>query len=624
MKGEDMVRKLSHVSCLLSLVLAVPAMGGDRVTLPGQGEVKLSVENPRDWQYAIERADKGETPGVFLVRFTAKGQKEETPPAARVEIVTEQLDVQYRWTPNNATVPIPWQETMGDLMSKSTMLAPVYAWMSQTDANRLTFAVSDAVYPTLFSGYERDRSGSKLHNAVTFFKRGGKLLKEYSALIRYDFRDRPYYETVSEACDWIASFPGQEGRRVPDAAYEPLWNSWYGYHIGFTAKDIEREAAIAKDLGIRTIMYDMGWDRQGTTNSASFAACGDWMPDPVDFPDMKGSVDKLHKMGLKAILWLGPSLMGKDAKALARFKDKCTTTGPWVCGSCYALDPRFPEVREYLTEAFVRGVRDWGIDGWKVDFIQEFHDHGADRVAKEGLNGRDYRSIADAALALQEAVAEKTRAINPDVMFEYMMCYAGPISQREATQIRAGDCPADSVWNRNQVTRLRLLCGNRTSVCADMFTWSRDESPEACALQIISTLHGVPIYGMRLTELTPDQMRVSRHWIAFAKAHAETLYRGAFRPHGPAANYPLIEMESSAERIVTVHQPGMAVTVDPRKPTYVVNGTNAAGVFAELDGPCTVEYFDVYGQASGTAAFKAATCARLAIPRSGYAKILAK
>ena len=224
---------------LVSAAFAAEAESGNdgvlAVTLPGHGEVVLTMENPKDWRYAIERADKGETPGVFLVKFTAKGQKEETPPPARVEIVTEQKDVQYRWTPNNATVPIPWQETMGDLMSKSTMLSPVYAWLSQTDANRLTFAVSDAIYPTLFSGYERDRSGSKLHNAVTFFARGGKLLKEYSAVIRYDFRDRPYYETVSEACDWIASFPGQEGRRVPDAAYEPLWNSWYGYHIGFTA-----------------------------------------------------------------------------------------------------------------------------------------------------------------------------------------------------------------------------------------------------------------------------------------------------------------------------------------------------------------------------------------------------
>ena len=241
------------VSCLLSLVLAVPAMGGDRVTLPGQGEVVLSETVKGGWTYGIERADDGKTPGVFLVKFFAKGQKEEMPPQARVELVIEQRDVQFRWTPNNATVPIPWQEAMGDLMSKSTMLAPVYAWLSQTDANRLTFAVSDAIYPTLFSGYERDRSGSKLHNAVTFFKRGGKLLKEYSALIRYDFRDRPYYETVSEACDWIASFPGQEGRRVPAAAYEPLWNSWYGYHIGFNTADIAREAAIAKDLGVTLI-----------------------------------------------------------------------------------------------------------------------------------------------------------------------------------------------------------------------------------------------------------------------------------------------------------------------------------------------------------------------------------
>ena len=31
----------------------------------------------------------------------------------------------------------------------------------------------------------------------------------------------------------------------------------------------------------------------------------------------------------------------------------------------------------------------------------------------------------------------------------------------------------------------------------------------------------------RLTELTPDQKRVVRHWLAFAKAHSKTLYTGA-------------------------------------------------------------------------------------------------
>ncbi len=66
---------------------------------------------------------------------------------------------------------------------------------------------------------------------------------------------------------------------VPEVAYEPLWNSWYGYHTGYSAEDMEREGRIAAELGIGTMMYDMGWDREGATNTKDFAQCGDWISD---------------------------------------------------------------------------------------------------------------------------------------------------------------------------------------------------------------------------------------------------------------------------------------------------------------------------------------------------------
>jgi len=612
---------MKTILAISALLLSATSFADARVALPGHGEVTLSETAKGGWTYGISRVDKGEMPDVFLVKFVADGKKEELPPAVRVEHVMEQLDVQYRWNPGAHGVPIPWSEPAGDMLSQATMLSPVFAWISQTDANRLTFSFADASRPTLFTGYERDRSGSKLHTAVTFFSRGGTPVKgHYETVIRYDFRNLPYYETVADACTWIATFPGQEPRRVPDVAYEPLWNSWYGYHIGYNDKDIEREAVIAKDLGITTIMYDMGWDRQGSTNSSSFAACGDWRPDPTDFPDLKGNIAKLHAMGLKTILWCGIPLMGKDAKNVPRFQGKYTTSKPWVAGNCYALDPRYPEVRRFIVDTLVEGLKEFDNDGWKIDFIQEFGEHGEDRVPKEGMNGRDFRWCSDAAAVLQEEFATKTREVKPDVMFEYMMLYAGAMNQRAATQVRAGDCPADAVWNRNQSVRLRLLCGNRCAVHSDMLTWSQQETPEACALQIISVLHSVIQYGMRLTELTEPQKQVVRHWIKFCRAHRETLYKGAFRPHGPGANYPLIEMESPAERIVTVHQPGMAVTAKLDKPVYIVNGASAEGILVDCDRPAKVRLVDACGITR--AELKVSTgIHRLAIPLGGYAVI---
>lgn len=592
-----------------------------KVVLDDYGEVKMTCSGINGWKFSIERKMSATNePGVFEVKFSAHGMKEELPPAVRVELVTEQKDVQFRWTPGNWSLPIPWLEYLGDMLARSISLAPVYAWISQTDRNRLAVSLSEAIRPTLYTGYECDMFGSKLHNAVTFFSRGGTSLRDYEAVIRYDFRDIPYWQAVSDGANWISTFPGQNGRDVPAVSYEPLWNSWYGYHIGYTSADILAEAKLAKELGIKTIMYDMGWDRHGSTDSSSFAECGDWRPDPRDFPDMKAHIAEIHSMGLKAMLWCGPSLMGKAAKNAERFKDKFTTETPSICGSCHALDPRFPDVRKFLTDTLVGGFSEWNIDGWKIDFIQEFHEHGNDRVPREGMNGRDFRYTGDATRVWLEEVVEKSRKIKPDAMFEYMMAYAGPVCQRAATQIRAGDCPADAQYNRNQTVRLRLLCGNRCSVLADMFTWSREEAPEDCALQIISTLHAVPIYGMRLTDLTEGQMNAVKHWVCFARTHAETLYHGTFRPHGPASNYPLIEMSSDTETVVTVHQTGMCAAADPLKPTYIVNGTGQTGLIIITKTDSCAEIYDTFGKIVETGSLHAG-CHELNIPKGGYVRI---
>ena len=613
-ESEETMKKLMKLMTAVAVAIAaegaMAATALDReVRLGGYGVVKMTCADTKGWTFDLRCSTSDLQPPtseILELRFTAKGAKAELPPAVRLEHVMEQRDVQFRWDSYRHSVPIPWLEPYGDLLASTISLTPVYAWISQTDRNRLTVSLSEAIRPTLYSAYETDKPGSQLHNVVTFFSRGGEPLADYEAVIRFDFRDLPFWRTVAEGADWVASFPGQQGRTPPREAYEPYWNSWYGYHIGYTADDILAEAKIAKELGVKTIMYDMGWDRHGSTNSSSFAACGDWRPDPQDFPDLKANVAAVHALGLKAMLWLGPALMGKDAKNVSRFKEMLLNKSPTICGTCYSLDPAFPEVREFLTRTIVDGFKDWDIDGWKIDFIQDFR--GRDGAVRGWL----------------EDVHDRVAAVKPNAMFEYMMAYAGLMCQRAATQIRAGDCPCDAVCNREQTVRLRLLCGGRCAVLADMFTWSVEEAPEACALQMIATLHAVPMLGMRLTELTEGQKRMVRHYLDFARAHADTLYRGEFRPHGAAAGYPLIEMESAKERIVTVHQAGMAAAARLDKSVYVFNGTGADGLLVECNRAATAEIFDAFGEARSTVRFAAPGIRRLPVPRGGYVRFAVK
>lgn len=609
---------IGKLACVVVLSLGAGAVFA--ADLPGHGTVALATAPSARWTAEIRRADAGEIPEVFEVELTVKGVAEAVPPPMSIGYAAEQRDVQLRWSPEGVLPPIPWQERMGRFETRASGQVPVLAWLSQTDENRLTVACSEVSRPIAVSGYERDIGGSKLVTSVTFFPHGGIPLREYSARVRFDFRARPYWETVADACDWAAARNGADAKSVPDAAFEPLWNSWYGYHTGYTAADMEREGRVAAGLGIRTLLYDMGWDREGTTNSQDFAQCGDWRPDPVSFPDMKGHLENMHAMGLKCMLWCGIPLMGEKARNLPAFRSFLLTAKPTVAGSCHVLDPRFPNVRQFVAETLVRGVADWGADGWKIDFIQQFTDRPDDRVARAGLAGRDCRWVTDAARRLQEEFSSRLRAVRPDAMVEFMFPYGGVFGQKVCTQVRAADCPADAVWNRSQTARLRLLCGNRAAVHSDMLTWSPEESPEACALQVISVLHAVIQCGMRLTALTSEQARMLKHWLAFARAHRETLLKGTFRPHGPAFSYPLLEMESPSERIFTVHQKGLCVPVAADRSVYVINGTDAEGLLVELSEGAEARVYDTFGEPVATVRL-APGVSRLAIPRAGYAQI---
>ena len=612
--------------CLLLVSLVAVqhhAFSATSVELPGHGSVGVTFEGKEDWDFSLERIDDGSVAGLFEIRFSASSKSESVPPTVCVVHEMPQGDVRFRLAPCGTMVPpIPWQRAAGMFVTFANGYPPVQTWLAADDGNRLTHACSDQSSILRVYGYERDVGGSSLRSEIEFFAGGARPISEYSAVLRLDFRKVPYWEAFTGANDWIASFPGQMPLPVPDAAYEPLWDTWYAYHCDYDAVKVEQEGDAAAELGIKTVVYDMGWDCHGNTN-ASFVFCGDWTPDPIDFPDMKGHIARMHSKGIRCLLWLGVPLLGREARNLERFGKCILPEKTRSSAQFHVLDPRFPEVRRFVVDSARRGIAEWGADGWKIDFLQRMTDGDDDPVRTEGLGGRDIRWVYDAARDLQEEISASVCSVRPDALFEYMLGYCGILGQRAATHMRASDCPGDVIWNRNQTARLRLMCGNRVAVHSDPLLWGSEASAEDCGLQFVSVIHSVLQLSVRLTELTQEQKRVVRHWIAFSRDHRDTLLRGKFRPHAPYHSYPLIEMESAAERIVSVFQRGQVVPLAADRPTFALNGTDFAELCVDVPSEGVAEMFDTFGTLRERRSV-AAGLVRLPVPRAGFVKFYAK
>src|SRR5437762_8760262 len=85
---------------------------------------------------------------------------------------------------------------------------------------------------------------------------------------------------------------------------------------------------------------------------------------------MRAHVAKVHQLGMKYILWYSVPFVGKHSKAWSNFAGKTLEVIDRLGAG--VLDPRFPEVREYIIATYERALRDWDLDGFKLDFVDSF------------------------------------------------------------------------------------------------------------------------------------------------------------------------------------------------------------------------------------------------------------
>jgi alpha-galactosidase len=275
-------------------------------------------------------------------------------------------------------------------------------------------------------------------------------------------------------------------------------------------------------------------------------------------------------------------------------------------------------VRRYLADTYTRAVREWGIDGLKLDFIERFVADANTTLDASG--GRDYASVNAATDRLMTDVAAALRAVKPDVMIEFRQPYIGPLIRKYGNMIRASDSPNAWLTNRVKTTDLRLLSGN-TAVHADMIMWHEREPVELAAFQFLNILFSVPQLSVKLREIAAEHLAMIRFYTAYWLANRDVLLDAEIEAPAPLANYPMLSARTREKQIVALYADVVARVTGTTPRLDLVNAKHSRGVVvaAKTDaGVFKYEVLDCQGRAVRTGTIRLGPAPQeIDVPTSG-------
>lgn len=539
------------------------------------GEVKVNCKNQGGWKLAFSREVAPD--GAEIAKIVLDCDEAKVPPKTRLSFKVPQVGMDYTWDVNagNCGMRPNWGAHTSTMVARGM---PVFVYFDGNDTSHFSVAAEECVRHLNYTGGVREE-GSFLEIGIGWFETPEAPISHYETRVRFDARARGFADAVREAVVWVEKTAGIVPCRVPASACDPLYSSWYSFHQDVHAADIEAELAIAAKLGMKTFILDDGWQMDDT--SRGYAFCGDWQVSPRLFPDMAAHVKKVQDLGIKYMVWYSVPFVGQKSLNYKRFKGKYLYENPGIGAA--VLDPRFPEVRKFLVDTYVKALRDWNIDGFKLDFIDSFSIWGEDPAAKENYSGRDIKSLPLAVDRLMTEVKSALTAIKPDILVEFRQSYVGAAIRKYGNMLRVGDCPGDMRRNRFAIANLRLASGG-TAVHSDMLEWNFADSPERAALYIINSIFGVVQYSVMLRDAPKEHLAMIEKWIRFSQDHRETLLNGKFTPRHPELQYPIIEAEGENEVIIGLYDDGRVVDLPEWKKTFVMNASGKDSFVARRGG----------------------------------------
>lgn len=355
-----------------------------------------------------------------------------------------------------------------------------------------------------------------------------------------DTSDVIWTEAVSRQVAVIAKkYPVPE---IPDSAWNPVYCTWYAVHAAVTQQWVEKAAEQASAIGLKTLIVDDGWSfpemrrvEIGEHIKNWYKDVGDWEVCKEKFPDFQAHLEKVHSFGIKYLLWLTPFLIGIDSKFAAKY-DKNGIEDTVVAGF------RLPSLNnaqasEEMIEKIVNVMKEYGIDGLKVDFI--------DKIAPSLTNpcGRKiYKFMIE--------MISRLKQVKPDMLIEFRESYCHRAIAFLGTQYRAADVPLDWLDNLRRLAKIHMELGSGLPAHSDPIFWHKDETEANVSRFMMVAIAGVPMLSIDFEQEKPENMSIISHWLNFYQQHLDTFRYGKWQSRYFGENLCYLKVASEKECIV--------------------------------------------------------------------------
>lgn len=503
-----------------------------------------------------------EKDGISIFNINITSVTPETPKAITIKWKIPAHNIKGMWQPTTdfaKRIQADWE--LIPMESRISIDSPIISLFGNDDGNRHTFACSNAINKIELNAVIREEDDN-FYCYIKFFTERHSPLIHFNAQIRIDSGKKHFSDAIKEVSKWWESYEVLTPAYVPEIANQPLYSTWYQFHQNLDKNTLIEECKRAYNLGFKSIIIDDGWQTNDGNRGYDFT--GDWLPERLT--KTKKFVEDVHATGMKVGFWYSVPFCGKQSKAYKRFKGKFLTENHrWAP----VFDPRYPEVRTYLIDIYKNALFNWNIDGFKLDFIDDFKLYP--ETIREKTEDMDFHSINEAVDRLLTDVMYTLRAINPEVFIEFRQKYTGPAMRKYGNMFRAFDCPGDATMNRIRIADIKMLAGN-TAVHSDMITWHKEETDEVAALQLVNTLFGVPQISVKLEDLPETHSKMVGFYTNYWNKNSNIITTGHFVPLKPLANYPINQVSNNEKTIIGIFDDFIAEVDSKFETIDVING----------------------------------------------------
>ena len=462
-------------------------------------------------------------------------------------------DIQQIWRPDYQQ---PFLERKWWITANTSSMCdmPYMAFFNLAETNRLSFGAEALQWDCRISSKINQEKGVYAVTLTVAADAPGKI-RPFKVTI-----DRRSLVWTDALADWRNSLSYNRGR-YPEAAWKPVYCTWYAVHASLSQDWVERTGEIAAKLGFCTFILDDGWsyDESKRVNPDSirewYRDVGKWDGfSPKKFPDFKAHRERMRALGLKYLVWVSPYFIGTRSPSYARWRDRLSGQKPFE-GNVLA-DVADSEMMETVTEQLVRLLKDSDLDGLKIDFL----DYIKPSVEKP-RSGFGYGYVRN--------LMNRLKSVKPDGLFEFRQSYATPLTLELGTQFRAGDVPFEWLCNILRIAQIRLAVGDGVPVHADPIFWSQHETKDNIARHFMAAMAGVPMVSMDLERLPTWQKDEVAKWMR--------IYSQRIEPFQKKGRWNMVYRNGSLAYVTSIHGDEALVMV-------VDSGASLRSLDCALDG----------------------------------------